>query len=42
MLTILILNALSSLIAGLGVAAWRHRTARPRGDVQPVYVTDRR
>jgi hypothetical protein len=45
MTTILILNAISSLAAGAGIAgvlAWRSRRARETTRVRPVYVATRR
>jgi hypothetical protein len=42
MSTILIINAVSSLVAGLGVAGWvdrKRRQAERETPVEPVYVT---
>lgn len=42
MTTILFINAISSLLAGLGVGglfAWQSRQARHKAAVQPLYIT---
>ena len=45
MTTIVILNAISSLVAGAGIAgvlAWRSRRAREHIRVRPAYMVTRR
>jgi hypothetical protein len=45
MTTILIINAVSSLIAAAGLTGavtWRRRTARRSAQPQPVYIAQRR
>ncbi len=42
MTTILVINAVSSLVAGCGIVIWGKRRARRQAAVEPLYVTARR